>query len=101
MYERISIKWTDVTNEGLTGILTLDRWEGEEYWKEPDETHTCKCNVGESFVGMSGIGSGAIVTSDEKKITYINELMRAYYRGFHKDYNQYHWITEPDGGVPE
>jgi hypothetical protein len=93
MFERISIKWTDYTNDGLVGILTLDRWEGKDLSKKP-ESFQCKCNVGENSTGMTGIGTGNIVPLSEKQLTLANELMRIFYNGWKRENNVYYWFQE-------
>jgi len=93
MMERISIKWTDVTGDGLVGILTLDRWEGNDVSLKP-ETFQCKCNVGENSTGMTGIGNGSIVPLTEKQLALANELMRIFYNGWHRETDLYYWFQE-------
>jgi hypothetical protein len=93
--ERVVIKWTKLTREKITGILTLDCWGVAWSTEAPITTYVCECSVTENSVGMGGIGKcGTIPPFSEEQISAINDLMRWYYDGFTGKTTTCHWMLK-------
>lgn len=92
-FRRIVIKWGKKTEDGITGIITLDHFKFGV--ASIPETFTCSCHVGDGTVGMSGIGpTGLVVPLTEVEMGLVNEMMRWYFAGRKNKKETYYWFME-------